>query len=87
MLKIIIAMNFTYLRKTIQIIKSIFRAASLNNEYLRLCSMGLILQRWIVACVDCGCIFSLSSKRSEAAGECPVCKSRSNQNIEGFKYN
>jgi predicted Zn-ribbon and HTH transcriptional regulator len=46
--------------------------------------MGAIPQKWIFACVDCGCIFTTMAEKQ--AGICPVCKSSDMDRIEGFIY-
>jgi predicted Zn-ribbon and HTH transcriptional regulator len=46
--------------------------------------MGIIPQKWIFACGDCGCIFTTMAKKQ--TGICPVCKSTDRNKIEGFNY-
>ena len=47
-------------------------------------TMGAIPQKWIFACVDCGCIFTTMAEKQ--TGICPVCKSTDRNQIEGFNY-
>jgi hypothetical protein len=42
--------------------------------------MGAIPQKWIFACVDCGCIFTTMAEKQ--TGICPVCKSSERNTIE-----
>jgi len=46
--------------------------------------MGVIPQKWIFACGDCGCIFTTMAEKQ--TGICPVCKSSDRNTIEGFIY-
>ena len=45
-------------------------------------SMGAIPQKWIFACVDCGCIFTTMAEKQ--TGKCPVCKSSIRITIEAI---
>ena len=46
--------------------------------------MGAIPQKWIFACIDCGCIFTTMAEKQ--TGICPVCKNSDRNTIEGFSY-
>ena len=45
--------------------------------------MAPIAQKWIFACVECGCIFTKKAKNQR--NNCPVCKSQSAEKIEGIQ--
>jgi hypothetical protein len=60
---------------------------ALGNLFISFCycvAMGAIPQKWIFACVNCGCIFTTMAEKQ--TGICPVCKSRDRNTIEGFIY-
>ena len=46
--------------------------------------LGAIPQKWIFACVNCGCISTTMAEKQ--TGICPVCKSSNRNTIEGFIY-
>lgn len=46
--------------------------------------MYKVPQKWIFACGECGCIFTINAKKQE--NKCPVCEASAGQQIEGFKY-
>jgi hypothetical protein len=57
------------------------------NHFIPFCycvAMGGIPQKWIFACVNCGCIFTTMAEKQ--TGICPVCKSSDRNTIEGFIY-
>jgi DNA-directed RNA polymerase subunit RPC12/RpoP len=41
-------------------------------------------QKWIFACGECGCIFTINAKQQK--NNCPVCKSNAMTQIKGFDY-
>jgi predicted Zn-ribbon and HTH transcriptional regulator len=43
-----------------------------------------IPQKFIHACVECGCVFSIKANVQDS--QCPVCNSESFEKIEGFEY-
>jgi hypothetical protein len=59
----------------------------LCNLFIPFCycvNMGTIPQKWIFACIDCGCIFTTMAEKQ--TGLYPVCKSSDMDKIEGLNY-